>query len=666
MNRVTVIVICLFPFFVIQEWCVAQSIPNENNQVEDLLENDTKSDSRNVDDTYLEEKYAFLLDHPLNINTSDYDDFQGISLLDAGETEKIIRHRKTFGNFLCIEELQVCGIAPEKIRILKPFIGVGQDPGRVPFNATGLLKNSTSSLVLRFQEKFPDSKSDETTEEINPYKLWLRYRYKYSDRLQIGLTADKDPGEGFFSGFQKNGFDFYSGFVEWKSRGLIRKIILGDYSVSAGQGLCFWSGLSGTGSSMVAGAMKMERGSSPYSSTDENNYYRGASVTASSGNFSGNIFLSSHAVDANIEKPVDSTYATSLQQSGYHITQNEWDDRKSLNISLGGIHATYRNNNLSLGIVYGYTHFSLPIYPTPSIYNGFEFSGDHNTNLSIHYFHTKGNLTTFGEIARSQNSGTAWIEGCMIHLNPSWSSSIVVRNFQKNFHSINGTGWSQGTHVANEQGIFVCHNISLSRSWGLDVFADLYSFPWLKYKADLPSTGSALFLQLTWKQGKSTTMYFRVIRKFSQENIPDDANQLDRLSDQESMNYRINYRIKIGENWEWGGRMQWSSDNVDGSSSGTYLSQDIFYRPVSGPFRFSVRIATFHCKTFSSRIYAYENDVLYSYSIPFFYGKGARMYINTSCRLGKKMEAWIKLARTVYFEPASTENSLTFQFRIRI
>ena len=47
-------------------------------------------------------------------------------------------------------------------------------------------------------------------------------------------------------------------------------------------------------------------------------------------------------------------------------------------------------------------------------------------------------------------------------------------------------------------------------------------------------------------------------------------------------------------------------------------------------------------------MYAYENDVLYGYSIPAFYDKGFRYYFTLNYDLTKKISIWLRWAQTIY------------------
>jgi hypothetical protein len=47
-------------------------------------------------------------------------------------------------------------------------------------------------------------------------------------------------------------------------------------------------------------------------------------------------------------------------------------------------------------------------------------------------------------------------------------------------------------------------------------------------------------------------------------------------------------------------------------------------------------------------MYAFESDVLFNNSIPVFYNKGEKIYINLNLNANKKITLWFKLSQTVY------------------
>jgi hypothetical protein len=62
----------------------------------------------------------------------------------------------------------------------------------------------------------------------------------------------------------------------------------------------------------------------------------------------------------------------------------------------------------------------------------------------------------------------------------------------------------------------------------------------------------------------------------------------------------------------------------------------------------NLRIQFFETDTYNSRIYVYESDVLYSFSIPAYYDTGVRYYANVQFDLGRKMRCWLRYGQTLY------------------
>ena len=65
---------------------------------------------------------------------------------------------------------------------------------------------------------------------------------------------------------------------------------------------------------------------------------------------------------------------------------------------------------------------------------------------------------------------------------------------------------------------------------------------------------------------------------------------------------------------------------------------------LSGNFRFAI----FDTPGFDTRIYAFENDLLYSYSSPAYQDSGLKYYINTRYTLRKGLDLWLKYSVTDY------------------
>lgn len=76
------------------------------------------------------------------------------------------------------------------------------------------------------------------------------------------------------------------------------------------------------------------------------------------------------------------------------------------------------------------------------------------------------------------------------------------------------------------------------------------------------------------------------------------------------------------------------------------------------PFSGILRLQYFETDGYNSRLYAYENDVLYSYSIPAFFDKGFRYYLNLNYDLTRKLTLWVRWAQTIFRDKKSIGSGL--------
>jgi len=72
----------------------------------------------------------------------------------------------------------------------------------------------------------------------------------------------------------------------------------------------------------------------------------------------------------------------------------------------------------------------------------------------------------------------------------------------------------------------------------------------------------------------------------------------------------------------------------------------------------NIRLQYFETDGYDSRIYAYENDVLYYYSIPVFFNAGYRYYLNFNYDLNSNISFWLKWSQTMYNNIGSVGSGL--------
>jgi hypothetical protein len=84
------------------------------------------------------------------------------------------------------------------------------------------------------------------------------------------------------------------------------------------------------------------------------------------------------------------------------------------------------------------------------------------------------------------------------------------------------------------------------------------------------------------------------------------------------------------------------------SKYGFSIFQDVNYTFDKIPLVLNGRLQLFDASNFENRIYVYEKDVLYAFSIPMNYGIGTRYYVNLKYEASRNVAIWLKFAQTIY------------------
>ena len=642
-------VFCIYPF---RGW--GQDIPISTEQ---QLENQTDADQGETeDDTYLQELEHFRK-NPLNINSADADELKQLRIVTDLQIANLISYRNLFGKLISIYELQaVPAWDVNTIRKLLPFV-TAATPVSLAEEAGRRFSEGDHSLLLRVSQVLEKAdgfnKSTGGTKYLgSPQRFFFRYRYTYKNLLQMGLVGDKDAGEQFLKGAQNKGFDFYSFHLFARKIGIIQSLAIGDFSVNMGQGLIQWQGLAFKKSVDVMGVKRQSAVLRPYSSAGEFYFHRGAGITIKKGRIESTAFVSFRKLGGNFVADTvnNEDFISSFLTSGYHRTASENEDRNNLSQTTIGGNIVYRGNRWQIGVNGIHYNFSLPIEKRNEPYNLYAISGKQWYNFSIDYSYTYKNLHFFGEAAIDKNSNKAFINGLLLSVDTRVDISIVQRTIHKGYQSINGNAFTENTYPTNETGFYAGVTIRPAIGWRFDAYGDIYKFPWLKYLVDAPSSGKDYLAQLTYTPSRQVEIYTRFRNETKQSNQSDNVTvtnflaTIPRQSWRTQLMYKINPSIAVRNRIE----LLWYDNNGINKENGFLTFLDIIYKPMLKPVSGVLRLQYFETDGYDSRIYAYENDVLYSYSIPAFSDKGFRYYLTMNYDLSKKISFWLRWAQTIY------------------
>lgn len=494
-------------------------------------------------------------------------------------------------------------------------------------------------------------------------KLYARYRYTFTDQLSFGITAEKDAGEEFFSGTQKNGFDFYSAHLFYRGKGWLKTLALGDFQTQYGQGLVLWSGLAFGKSADVMTIKKNPRGLLPYTSVDENLFMRGGAVALGYKNFQLDLFYSDHKIDGNLNSKDTLTQEdiiSSFDEDGYHRDSSELAKKHTIGKTIAGGHLHYTLGRLSIGATGYSTKFSNNLVKTPQPYNQFEFSGSENTNAGIDYNYVFGNVNFFGEVGRSDNGGMATINGILASLDQNVAISILHRHYDKDYQAMESNALAENSNVVNEDGLYFGILLKPARKFSLTAYYDQFKFPWLRFSVDAPTAGKEYLAQLTYTPSKTFEAYVRIKQQNKPANITADTHPISNQNDVQQNNYRFHVSYQANASISLANRVEYVTYRKGNNAveRGFIIYQDFNYQPFKSRYSFSARYVLFDTDSYNTRVYAYESDVLYAYSVPSYYYRGNRFYITLHYRIIRGIDMWLRYGTTVYDNKTVVGSSL--------
>ena len=556
------------------------------------------------------------------------------------------------------------------------------------------VKQGNYELYMRYQtspeektgyQQVPDSVLQASNNYYygNPDRYYSRFRYSYRTNLSIGVTGEKDAGEQFFRGAQKDGFDFYSAHAFFKGGKYLKALAVGDYQVQIGQGLNLWSGYAFGKTADVTNIKRSANPIRPYTSVDESRFMRGAAIDLGFGPFSLLAFASMKKVDASVLADSlydDLEFVSSINLSGLHRTNSEIQKKDALTEKMAGANFRYRNRNFQLGIAGVYQGYDKDFNKSIQPYNQFDFRGKEMVSLSGDYSYVIRNFNFFGEASRSSYSGNwANVHGVLFSLDSRASFSLLYRNYQKGYQTFYNNGFSEGSNTQNENGIYAGFKLKLSSAWTLNTYADFFAFPWMKYQVDAPTAGHELLIQPSYKPNKQLEIYARFRQQLRQKNSRDSDGTVTPIEDVLQRNYRLNLSYAVSEFFTVKSRIEYVTINRPSNApeDGLIITQDVLFKPKNLPFDLSLRYALFDTDSYDTRIYTYENNALYVFAVPAYYYQGSRGYMLIRYSFLKRFDLWVRYGTFIYNNrktigsgaeeiQGSKKSDVTVQLRIKL
>ena len=686
MRQITYVVILLF---IIPYSVYSQSIPD----IEKLLEtNDIESSEDYYEDMI--NSLIRLSAQPINLNSAGFDSLKMLFFLSDAQIDNLLDFRKKHGPFTHPNELLlVTGISQQDLSNIKPFIRIGtytpekQSRYHLSQEILARLKMTRpkqagykkySRKAFLYEKDYLAKKQSRF--QGPPVGTLLKYKISNQQHWQGGLTLENDPGENYFSKSQKTGFDFLSAHACYTPGKIIHRIIVGDYKLQWGQGLLAWSGYSSGKSTSTLSNEKSGNGIAPYTSTDENRYLRGMAVSLHpTRTITTEIFVSYKKTDGNLAdldtlSPKTVQTAT-LYETGYHRNLSECEKKHNLKEFTTGLSTHLNHRYFRIGVQLLHYNFSPALTIGKAAYQQYNETGHQRTLVSVDYKTGGYHFYLFGETARSDNGTWATVNGLRYSGIPRFALCALYRHYDKGYHSHYNSGFAEYSNTTNEEGLYLGLESTPFRSLKINAYYDRFRFFSPRYQATIPGNGQEIVGDVTFNRSRWDCSF-----RFKHEEKPEDDKTGENLQSvsRVKQEYRFQFTYSICEQLKSRTRTSYTRYVKKEKHEGGYLFyQDLMYSSLQNNLKAQFRFAYFDTDSYNTRIYAYENNVLYGYSFPALYDRGFRSYLNLNWKPFTLITLYLKAGLTYYPDKSTISSSLTqvndnklfdlsFQIRIKL
>jgi hypothetical protein len=616
----------------------------ESSLIDQLAEAEWDEEKAGFDEWI--EELEFLAEHKRDLNKVNEADLQDLGFLDPMEIQNILIYRQELGNFLDLHEIQaVPGIDGALADLLSIFHYIAP-VHKADFTLKSFQsEESNHQLLLRWHRVLMKRKGYIASDSLAPaYQgsqgaFLIKYKFALGKSIQFGFAAEKDPGERFWNR-EALGLDHFGAYLLYQPENKwINSIIIGDFKANFGQGLISQGAYFGGKSSMVLQIAQSNFGFSKYSSVSENSFKRGIALEKTYGRFHFHQYFSAMRVDATLEGEIDSLETTklkirSLPLTGYHRSASELEKRKNTWKLSSGLAIKYRIPSQTYGINIQVERFQYPFIQSDEPYKMYSPDGPVFIHTSLDHQNRIQNFLLSGEISISHPNGWALVESCQSSVHKSLDLGLLFRYYSPRYFSMSANSFGSGNQSTNEKGLYLSAVFNPANGWKSSLYVDIWSHPWLKYLTDSPTMGYEYYAKIEYSKKRKWSSYLIYQQRSKPKNGEIGPGGIAKLTTHilEKITFHVNY--KIHESVEL--RNRFEVRRSDQSDKAAFLMyQDFIYKPFNRRLSFTARIAIFESKHYSTRLYAYENDLLYASSIPAYDNNGTRFYINARIKVNK-------------------------------
>ena len=609
-----------------------------------------------IDYEQLQSDLYVLHESPIDLNHTSEEELSQLHFLSPRQIDDILLYADKHPFESLYELRMIQSLADYEIRDILPFVQIKKSTNPLTTNpltpsAKDVFRNAKHEIITRI-----DARNIESFEGTDPMYIQTRYRFDYQRRVIFGAQLRR-PAGGDARSLQ------YGGYLQLRDIGHLHTLVAGNFQASFGQGLVLAPVFRSGRSSYVTSVGQTTEGLRYYSSVDGEGLH-GAGATL--------------RWEWNKSTRLDVSALYSLQRAN----DSTWHH-------LVGANITVRHKRLQVQLTAIENIWSDSIRPyRNAAYNQHYFRGYNQAVLGASARYNHGWFDAFAEIATAQNykrsegalNGEAInpINGEAIS-SPQWGIGVIAgsrfyptsgvslialyRYYSPYFDNALGYAFSETSRLGDENGGYLGFEITRLKNWRFWGYGDVFYFSGPKYGIpQYPSLGyDALFeMQYAWRNnfsslqgGDEGRLAFRLRAK--------EKGGKATYSTRAWFDYRNNgwsLRTNIDAN------LTPNPLNTNPLTYGISIFQDVSY---SLPLRegrglgFRLRLQWFDAREWDNRIYCYEYDVLYAYSIPAVYGLGGRAYLCLRWQIIPQLTLYFRASETIYARDWYIQKNPSFQ-----
>lgn len=567
-------------------------------------------------------------DHPFDLNRVSIGELLSLPFVTETEAEGVIRFRTSEGGFRSLDQLRTMqGGGIHALQAIGPYVRI--TPRRAPAGA---------QRIVSFRSRLEERRPADAGAIGGPVHAYSRLTLAPIPGIETGGLFERDAGE-------RSRDALTSGYLA--ARGILpaADVLIGDFSVEAGQGLVLWrgTGMSKSGWS-VTGPRKAPLGVLPHRSTDEIRFFRGIALSAHLADdpdrWDAILFISRRFLPGGTG---DAGEIVTISESSAFTTTSASARKDAVRADAKGGRILYsRGEWLSAGLTFVSSRFALPVRRE----DPFRFSGGKFDATGADIWISRFPFLLFGESARG-GGGNALVAGAGIEPGRLFSALLVFRSYSPGYDNLYANGFGDNGDTRNEQGAYA--GLALQPlSWlSIRAYYDQFRRPGPGTFAQFPVAGDELMVDA----GASFASRMNVTARFTAKSVgvpiithEENGRESRAEGERTQLRWRFGSSVRFDGGTEFRTRFELTNVSIrpGADERGILIAGELHARP-AGVLQLAARLVFFATDSYESRLYTFEADLPGTFSSHPLYGRGRRW----SVHMRLDLSGWCTLSATI-------------------